>query len=155
VLYWNIILIGEKMIGKIISPPKVAKDQNSGDYSPRIAKSQEYDNYLSRLVKLIPTEFIGAYLLIRNFIMGESGFKVLWFAIILAILVVLLILYSILKLKIKSFLQIFITVIAFFVWVYALDEPFSSFGIYNAALSSIIVILYSLLVATITPNRAR
>jgi len=147
--------IGVKMIGKIVSPPQIAKDQTNGDFSSGITRSQNYDNYLSRLVKLIPTEFIGAYLLIRNFIMGESDFKVLWFAIILSALVVLLILYSILKLKIKSFLQIFITVIAFFVWVYALDEPFSTFGIYNAALSSVIVILYSLLVATITPNRAR
>ena len=53
------------------------------------------------------------------------------------------------KLKEDDYIQIIISTIAFVVWVFATEEPFSSLSFYQPIYGSIILILFNLIVPLI------
>ncbi|OLP15449.1 hypothetical protein BST81_26315 [Leptolyngbya sp. 'hensonii'] len=116
------------------------------------------DGYQDRLLKYIPADINAAWLALTGIVKSATNIPqtgVLW-----VLFVVLLILTPIWtwqqtteSRKSPALTQILISTGAFFVWVFALGEPFaSSFkDFYQPVYGSILLILYTLIVARIVP----
>lgn len=102
--------------------------------------------YTGRLLKLIPSEIIAAYLFTLGPISkaGEDVSK--WGGLIVVIVLLAIVpLYLIFLQKVKRIGQIIIATIAFVVWVYSLPgSPFDALGIYQPWLGSAIIALWTL-----------
>ena len=106
-------------------------------------------NFNERLVKLIPSEIVTAYVTIQGLISGyhESGGdkeKLMW--IVLAFLFVLTPIYLFYVSNVKKPGQIVFTSIAFLVWVMAVGSPFKDIlGFSSVFIGSILLVFYTLL----------
>lgn len=107
---------------------------------------KQENNYQSRLLKLIPSEIIAAYLVIIGFIPpGYENSKIL-LTVVTAILLILIPFYLISFMSVKGPLQIIFTSFSFLVWVYSMGGPFIYYGIHEAVLGSVILVLWTLLI---------
>lgn len=126
--------------------------------SPRSEETSEatIDNYTDRLIKYIPSDIVGAWVVASGLIKGASDIPqntLLW--IVFAVSVILTPLW-ILKQTAQRNLppaktQAIISTGAFIVWVIALGEPFSSLPFYRPVYGSLILLFYVLIVALISP----
>jgi hypothetical protein len=109
------------------------------------------DNYLERLVKLIPSEIIAAYTFIIGILKGvnlknpESIHPLVW--IVIGTLTLFTPLYLSKLMSVKKPLQLIYTTVAFIIWALNIYSPISisgeiSFSIYI----SVVLILYTLLI---------
>jgi len=101
--------------------------------------------YLERLLKLIPTEIVGAYLALAGIIPShaEKTFKL----ILTGFLLILTPFYLRILSKVKNALQITASTISFAVWIYSLEGSiFDLWGYYQAWLASFILILWTLVI---------
>ncbi len=115
------------------------------------------DGYQDRLMKYIPADVNGAWLALTGIVKSATAIPqstVLW-----VLFMILLILTPIWTWQQTSKpnqpparTQIAIATGAFFVWVFALGEPFSSLSFYQPVYGSIGLILYTLVVARIVPK---
>ena len=115
------------------------------------------DGYQDRLLKYIPADVNGAWLALTGIVKSATAIpqsNVLW-----GLFLILLILTPIWTWQQTSkpnqppaITQILISTGAFFVWVFALGEPFTSLSFYQPVYGSILLILYSLIVAKIAPK---
>ncbi len=99
------------------------------------------EEYLGKLLKLIPSEIIAAYMAIQGFIPED---KTKWG--LTAIAVVLLIitpLYLRFVQKVAKTTQIFVSTISFVIWVYAIGGPFVLWNIHEAWIASAILLLWT------------
>jgi hypothetical protein len=114
--------------------------------------------YADLLVKLIPTEIVGAYMVLAGLLgSGSSGVSTLTATIpdnilrnglIQAVFFVLLILtpfYLWFVTNIRNKLQIAVCTVSFIVWVYTLGGPFVVWGFYYSLVSSVILVLWTLI----------
>ncbi|MET0461858.1 MAG: hypothetical protein ABW007_01835 [Chitinophagaceae bacterium] len=115
---------------------------------PAITKSSLPDDYKDKLIKLIPTEIITAYITILGMISGTTqGNKdaLLW--LVIAVLTVATPLYLIYVSKVKLISQIIFTTIAFILWVLATGSPLATiFGYQATFIGSIFLILYTVFI---------
>jgi len=102
--------------------------------------------YQSRLLKLIPSEIVAAYLAITGFIPEDYPYaKVLLTLITLALLV--MIPFYLNKFQgVRGPFQIAFTSLSFVIWVYSLGGPFKYWGIYEAVIGSSFLVLWTLLI---------
>ncbi|ODH01470.1 hypothetical protein A4S05_28865 [Nostoc sp. KVJ20] len=120
------------------------------------------DSYFDKLIKYIPSEIIGAWIAIKGLIKSASGVPVnnsLW--IIFFILIGLTSVYIFKQISVSEQIsskeeklsittQIIISTLAFIVWTFAIgEEPFSSLPLYKPVYSSIILILFNLIIPLI------
>lgn len=123
---------------------------------PREVNSTQ--SYADKLVKLVPTEIVGAYMVLSGMIGvspassstpgGMSG------VLIIVVSVILLVLTPIYLLRIshvKNVIQIVVTTLSFAVWVYTLGGPFAVMGIYYPIIASIVLVLWQMIVPLIVP----
>jgi hypothetical protein len=115
------------------------------------------DGYQDRLLKYIPADINAAWLALTGIIKSAASVPqttVLW--ILFGILLVLTPIWvwkqtSESKKPNAAVTQIVISTGAFFVWVFALGDPFTSLSFYQPVYGSILLILYTLVVAKIIP----
>ncbi len=102
-------------------------------------------NYIEKLLRLIPSEIIAAYLIIIGIIPG--GFSK-WGGLIITVLILALIPFYLWRVQnVKNYMQITATAAAYLVWVYSLNGgPFQPWGLYRSWLASIILILWTLII---------
>ncbi|MCK5241137.1 hypothetical protein KAR34_01680 [bacterium] len=101
-------------------------------------------NYQDRLLKLIPSEIIGAYLFLQGVIPKEHG---KWgTSIVVFILCIMTPLYLKRIQNVNKKNQLVVTTISFLVWVYSFGGPFTFWGIYQPWLGSIILVLWTMTV---------
>lgn len=106
--------------------------------------------YSDKLIKLIPTEIVGAYMVLAGFLdftpatsqiitspevnalqrIPDSELKVLLIQIIFFVLLLLTPLYLWKVSGVSNILQLTITALSFVIWVYTLGGPFVVWGIY-------------------------
>ena len=115
------------------------------------------DGYFDKLVKYIPADIVGAWVFASSAIKEASGVSVtatLWitFAVLLMITPLWTWRWTKLPGKPAARTQIFISTISFAVWVFALGGPFATLGFYRPLFGSLILVLYSLVVAMISPR---
>ena len=101
-------------------------------------------NYRDRLLKLIPSEIVAAYVVLAGVIPQHHA---KWGLLIVSVILLVLVpFYLKLLQNVNRIVQIVITTISFAVWVYSLGGPFREWGLYYAWLSSVILILWTLIV---------
>lgn len=110
--------------------------------------------YLDKAVKLVPTEIVGAYMVLVGVVGGNIAStaaptdqltKIL-VCVIFGVLLVATPLYQIFISKVTNKVQIVITTIAFVLWVYNLGGPFSVLGIYEPKIAAALLTLWSLVI---------
>ena len=110
--------------------------------------------YLDKAVKLVPTEIVGAYMVLVGVVGGNIAStaaptdqltKIL-VCVIFGVLLVATPLYQIFISKVTNKVQIVITTIAFALWVYNLGGPFAVLGIYEPKIAAALLTLWSLVI---------
>ncbi len=121
------------------------------------------DGFNEKLLKLIPSEIVAAYLFVQNIVGGEILFGdegstvnlapyILW--AVFGILLVLTPLYLMKLQKVKFGFQSIYTTFAFVVWVYTLGEPGPFAQWYIPQVASVLLLLMTLLMPLIVRNPA-
>ena len=116
------------------------------------------DSYFDRLFKYIPSDVVACWLATTGIInsLPDQEPKNAWLWIIFFFLLVMTPIWV--KSQTKeprqqtAHTQIIISAIAFVVWVFALGGPFTSFSFYRPYQGSVVLILYTTLVAAIVPR---
>lgn len=107
------------------------------------------DDYKDRLVKLIPSEIVTAYVTIQGIMKGYTGsgniHALLW--IVFVILLILTPVYLHYISKVNNVFQIIFTSIAFVLWVIVIGGPIDTIlGFNSAFIGSIFLVLYTLVI---------
>jgi hypothetical protein len=116
------------------------------------------DTYFDRVVKYIPADVVGAWVFVTAAISGapEDVPKgaLLWIAFVCGI--VLTALWTLKQTSSPEFrpavTQTTIATTAFGVWVFALGGPFVTLGFYRPIYGSLLLALYTLVVALVIPK---
>ena len=109
-------------------------------------------DYKSKLLKLIPSEIIAAYILIWGIIPADYKY---WGSLITAAIMLVLIPFYLRRLyDVKRLGQIIYIMIAFVIWIYTLGEPFRQWGIWQEWIGSVLLILYTLTIPLFYHPRA-
>jgi hypothetical protein len=109
-------------------------------------------DYKSKLLKLIPSEIVAAYILIGGIIPAEYKF---WGTLVTAVLMLVLIPFYLRRLyDVKRLGQVVYIMIAFVIWIYTLGEPFLHWGIWQEWIGSALLILYTLTIPLFYHPRA-
>ncbi len=109
-------------------------------------------DYKTKLLKLIPSEIVAAYILIGGIIPADYKY---WGTLITAIIMLVLIPFYLRRLyDVKRLGQIIYIMIAFVIWIYTLGEPFRHWGIWQEWIGSALLILYTLTIPLFYHPRA-
>lgn len=113
------------------------------------------DSYSDRLMKYIPTEIIALYITLDTIIRSSGGnssstIVINWIVFLFCILAIILVLLR--KDKVKSMIQISVSVGAFAVWIFALGGPFLELGWYETLYGALLLPAYTFLVPFIKPE---
>lgn len=109
--------------------------------------------YMTKLLKLIPSEIIAAYLVIVGFIPDGYEQKKLILIIISVALLILIPFYMGKLQDVKLFSQKLLAMVSFVVWLYTLGGVFVELGIYEAFIGSIILVFWTLLIPLFYPSQ--
>lgn len=102
------------------------------------------EEYLGRLLKLIPSEIVAAYMAIQGIIPKESA---KWgLTVISVILLIITPYYLKTKQKVGKKSQVLISTLSFIVWLYAIGGPFKYWNIQIDWVSSVIMVFWTMLV---------
>ena len=99
-------------------------------------------DYKSKLLKLIPSEIIAAYLVIEGIIPEER--KLIGTLVVSVILLILVPFYLRKIYHVRRLGQHIFVMLAFLVWIYSLGGPFRYWNIWEAWIGSSLLILYTL-----------
>ena len=101
-----------------------------------------YDNYTSRLVKLVPAEVIAFYLALESIVsvMPEKNI-LMW--VIFGLSLVGAWFYLGRMAHVSSPVQRLLTLVAFTVWVYVTGGPFATLPWYNAAYGKLALVVFT------------
>ena len=121
------------------------------------------DNYLSRVLKHIPSEIVMAYVAIDGVLRTtyspgaprdrEMLLKLLW--IVFGALTVLTPLWLWRVMRVRRLEQLFVSTLSVPVWLFALGGPFALQEWYEPAFGAIVLPLYTLIVPIITTRSLR
>lgn len=103
--------------------------------------------YADRLIKVIPGEFVAAFLAINSAIRSSSLPEEQWHGTLLVsglILLILLPVYSRLVLHIGSKKQIVASMISFVIWITSMQDVLTATGWYHHIYSTIAIIVWTL-----------
>jgi MFS superfamily sulfate permease-like transporter len=129
--------------------------------------------YSDKLVKLIPSEIIGAYMVLSNILgytagnmqasalpktITESDLKPVLLQVVFFVLLILTPVYLKKISKVNNITQLIVTTFSFIIWVYTLGGPFIVWGIYYSIIGSVVLVLWSVIIplfvaADIKPSR--
>lgn len=107
---------------------------------PRVI-NVETDDYAKRLLKLIPSEIIAAYVTVAGLIPEGNS---MWLWGITAVLFILITPYLRNFQGVTSPLHYAVSSISFVVWVFAIGGPFATMSGYQSWMGSIVLILWTL-----------
>ena len=107
---------------------------------------KSYNHYKDRLLKLIPTEIVAAYLVIEG-IIPEGDPLAGWVSLLSALILLILIPFYLQKIMaVKRTRQVVFTMISFIIWIYSIGGPFEDYGIYVGYIGSVLLVLWTLLI---------
>jgi hypothetical protein len=110
--------------------------------------------YMDKLVKLIPAEWVSAYVAIKGILDSTpSDVRIMYWAIIV-VLLILLPLYLRRVLRVASKMQIFVTTASFVIWVFSLGgDHVGALSWYEPYQGSVVLILWTLAVPILFGER--
>jgi hypothetical protein len=101
-------------------------------------------NYRDKLLKLIPSEIVAAYMVVIGIIPKDYA---KWGTLIVSLLLLILTPFYLKKLQnVTNNMQIAFCSLSFVVWVYSLGGPFMYWHVYEPWIASIVLIIWTLLV---------
>jgi hypothetical protein len=109
----------------------------------------EFRNYLDRLVRMIPSEVVGLYLVGRGVIPPEERTSHLVWPVVCLVGLVALRVYGTRDPEARKPAQwpaVAIASVAFVIWVYTLGGPFEILGVYKPYLGSLMVLTWTFFV---------
>jgi hypothetical protein len=112
--------------------------------------------FQDKVVKLVPTEIVGAYLVILGIVSpAESAGKEYEYTLIGAF-VVLLILTPVYLWKVSGVtnrIQLLVSTLSYVIWIYTLTYPFKYWNWYYPTVGAVVLILWSLITPIfVTPS---
>lgn len=128
--------------------------------------------FQDKVVKLIPTEIVGAYMVLNGIIglpaspvvadmrfpsappVSDDTLRFYLVQAVFAILLVLTPLYLAKIAKVTNRRQLAVTTMSFVVWAYTLGGPFVVWGLYYPLVASVLLVIWSLVVPMFVPALA-
>ena len=129
--------------------------------------------FQDKVVKLIPTEIVGAYMVLNGIIglpaatptisatrfpsappVSDDTLRFDLLQAVFAILLVLTPLYLAKIAKVTNRRQLAVTTMSFVVWAYTLGGPFVVWGLYYPLVASVLLVIWSLVVPMFVPALA-
>lgn len=155
-------IITEKDIQKSIMPGdikrareerfrKVDQPIGKGPATGPSVSAQKADDYISKLIKYIPTEVIALYILIESLVKSAGTVNMSLYWILFAVIIIATPLYLWRIQKVDKYLQLAISTIALIVWVFAIGGPFAYQSWYQPYYGGILAALYSFAIPIIDP----
>lgn len=117
----------------------------------------ETQPYYDKAVKLVPTEIVGAYMVLAG-VIGVSSATTAAPADSLSRILIQIVFFALLILtplylwkiaKVTNKVQLIVTTLAFILWIYTLGGPFAVWGIYEPKIAAVLLTLWSLVVPVI------
>ena len=120
---------------------------------------RQADNYLSKVLKYIPSEIIMAFVAIEGVL--RSSYRensplfqdILWYVTIALLIIAPLWLWRVMG--VTSIKQLFLSTLALLVWLFAMGGPFRFLDWYKPALGSVALPIYTLLVPIVICKTGR
>jgi len=124
--------------------------------------------YSDKLVKLIPSEIIGAYMVLSNILGSTAGsmqasvkpfpvtdndLKPILLQVVFFVLLILTPVYLKKISKVNNVAQLIVTTVSFIIWVYTLGGPFIVWGIYYSLIGSVVLVLWSVVIPLFVPAK--
>jgi hypothetical protein len=113
------------------------------------SSSEAFKDYLDRLLKMIPGEVVGVYMIGAGFIPKENPNWLIAWACACLVLVFIVRIFGTADPKADKKPQgvpVLIAAGAFLVWLYWLGGPFVTLGIHRAFIGSLLVLLWSFVI---------
>ena len=108
-------------------------------------------NYRDKLLKLIPSEIVAAYMVVMG-IIPESNAK--WGTLIVAVVLLILTPFYLRKFEqVANNFQIVMCSLSFVIWVYSLGGPFIHWNVYQPWIASIVLILWTLVIPLLVSTK--
>jgi hypothetical protein len=112
----------------------------------RLGTSDGFQSYLDRLMKMIPAEVIGLYLVGGGIIpAGQAIALIIWTVVCLIAVVVVRIYgtYDPTKQHPLDWPHIVISSVAFLIWIYTIGGPFAAYGLTIPWVGSLLVLVWT------------
>ena len=109
-------------------------------------RSEELKSYLDRLLKMIPGEGVGAYLVGSGFVPTDQPIVLVAWTMICLIGVILMKAFGTADARSNlppDWIHVAVSGVAFLIWVYTLGGPFAVFGLYAPFVGSLLVIAWT------------
>ncbi|MCF8242278.1 MAG: hypothetical protein K9J16_12900 [Melioribacteraceae bacterium] len=104
------------------------------------------NEFKDRLLKLIPSEVVAAYMVLHGFITDKTETDLIIGWIVFGVLLLLTPLYLKRFQQVDDFAQLVITSISFAVWVFTIGGPFESFAWYSSKVASVVLVLWTMII---------
>lgn len=111
----------------------------------KVAKGDNEDDYYGKLVKMIPGEVLGLYLVGSNLIPKNQKTGLIIWAVVCLVAVVASRYRGTADPK-PNWAQILLASLAFVIWVYTLGGPFAAFNLHIPYIGSLLVLAYTFFV---------
>jgi hypothetical protein len=118
-----------------------------------VEQNNKPDDYWSRLIKYIPTEIIGLYVVLDKIISSQEPPNELYAWIIFIVCAIITPFYLWKVARVNKIIQIIISFISFIVWVHTLGGPFKYLPYYNNIIAAIILPIFIVIVSIYKPIR--
>lgn len=116
----------------------------------QIRPDQEYKD---RLLKLIPSEIVAAYVILAGIIPQD---RAKWGTLIVSVVLTILVPFYLRKIQnVQLSSQIIVITISFIVWLYSLGGPFEPWGFYESWIGSVILILWTLIIPLVVKPQSQ
>ncbi len=116
----------------------------------------DVDTYFDRIIKYIPADIVGAWVAIMGLISGNNASStVLWIMFIIMVAITAAWTYKQTRTPFMppAVTQIIVSTLSFAVWVFALGGPFATLPWYRAFYGSLALIVYTLVIGLIVPDK--
>jgi len=113
------------------------------------AESGNLKGYLDRLMKLVPSEVIGLYLVGSGFIPANQSLVLAIWAVVCLVGVIVVRAYGTAdpaNQKSPDWIHVGISSVAFVIWVYSIGGPFAAYGIAVPYIGSLLVLAWTFFV---------
>ncbi len=101
------------------------------------------DQFKEKLLKLIPSEIIAAYLCIQGLLMAQPK-QVIW--IVMGVMFILTFLYLRQIEQVRKIDHLLFSTFSFLIWVYGIGTEEVLGGLYNPPLASLVLVLWTLFI---------
>jgi len=121
--------------------------------------------FTDKLVKLIPTEIVGAYMVLAGTLgyaygvtpgappSADPEIKAILIQVVFFVLLGLTPVYLWRISRVSNLTQLAVTTVSYVVWVYTLGGPFVVWGLYDGMVGSVVLVLWSLIAPLfVAPN---